>query len=292
MKPAAFEHVTPRSVAEAINLLATHGDNAKLLAGGQTLVPMMNFRLLAPGLLIDMNHIAEMRFIADKGAWISIGAMTRHREVERSDLIRTHCPLLAAAVPHIAHAVIRNRGTAGGSLAHADPAAEWPTVVVALGAELVVRGPKGSRTIPASAFFESLLTTALAPDEILVEIRLPKAPANTGAVFLEVNRRHGDFALVTVAAQVTLSADGTFKQISLALGGVSSTPVDVQKQVSHLLGTRPESADFEELGQRIAEAIDPIADPHASSEYRRDVAAGLLPRALRAAVANVQGESR
>jgi carbon-monoxide dehydrogenase medium subunit len=292
MKPAAFEHVAPRTIAEAIELLTKHGDAAKLLAGGQTLVPMMNFRLLTPSVLIDLNRIQEMSFIADRGAWIGIGAMTRHRDVERSELIRTHCPLLASAVPHIAHAVIRNRGTAGGSLAHADPAAEWPTVVVAIDAELVVQGPKGCRTIRASDFFDSLLTTALAPDEILVEIRLPKVPEKTGAAFLEVSRRHADFALVTAAAQVTLTPEGTLENVCLALGGVCATPQNVRDRAAHLLGEKPESANFEELGRQIAESIDPISDPHASSEYRRDVAAGLLPRALRAACTNVRGQTR
>ena len=283
MKPAAFDYAAPGTLDEALGLLARHGANAKVIAGGQSFVPMANFRLLRPELVVDLNRIPSLAYLKETGDGLSVGAMTRHREFEHSDLVRRACPLLAEAVPNIAHAVIRNRGTIGGSLAHADPAAEWPVVAVALGATMVLRNAKGERLVAARDFFVALMTTALAPEDILVEIRFPRVPPKSGAAFLEVSRRHGDFALVAVAAQLTLDAAGKIAQGRLALGGVSVTPVDANADVASLAGRSPDTAAFAALGERIAARLQPNEDLHASAQYRREVAAVLVRRALDAA---------
>lgn len=284
MKPAPFDYFAPASLDEALALLRKHGARAKLLAGGQSFVPMANFRVLRPEVVIDLNGIAALGFIADRDGEIAIGAMTRHRTVERSALVRQRCPLIASAVPNIGHAVIRNRGTMGGSLSHADPAAEWPVVAVALGATMVMRSPKGGRQVPAADFFVGLLTTALGADEILVEVRFPVAPARTGAEFLEVSRRHGDFALVSVGVQVTLGGGGAIEDLRLALGGVGPYPFDAAVQAMALIGNKPKDPDIESLGSSIGAALDPPDDLHASAEYRKEVAAVLIARALRTAL--------
>lgn len=288
MKPAAFDYFAPESLDEALTLLDKHSANAKLLAGGQSFVPMANFRVLRPDVVIDLNRIAALGYIRECDGGVAIGAMTRHRAVEKSELVRKRCPLIACAIPNIGHAVIRNRGTVGGSLSHADPAAEWPVVAIALGATMVIRSTQGERLVAAKDFFVGLLSTALAAHEILVEIRFPAAPARTGVEFLEISRRHGDFALVSVGAQVTSSASGAVEDIRLALGGVGSGPLDATAQARRLAGTRPRDADIVALGQGIAEAMEPNDDLHASADYRREVAAVLIARALRAALARAK----
>jgi carbon-monoxide dehydrogenase medium subunit len=288
MKPAAFDYFAPASLDEALALLGQHSARAKLLAGGQSFVPMANFRVLRPEVVIDLNRIAALSFISERDGGIAIGAMTRHRMVERSALVKLRCPLIASAVPNIGHAVIRNRGTIGGSLSHADPAAEWPVVAIALGATMVARSPRGERLIPAADFFVGLLTTAIAEDEILVEIRFPVAPARTGAEFLEISRRHGDFALVSVGTQITLSGAGAIVEVRLALGGVGPSPFDAQAQAKRLIGSKPEANDFGAVGQDIARTLEPGDDLHASAEYRKEVAAVLVERALRTALARAK----
>lgn len=291
MKPAAFDYFAPETLDEALELLGTHGVAAKLLAGGQSFAPMANFRVLRPEVVIDLNRIASLSYIEARDGAIAIGAMTRHRAIERSDLVMQRCPLLACAAPNIGHAVIRNRGTLGGSLAHADPAAEWPVVAVALGATMVLRGPKGERLVPAGKFFVSLLTTALAADEILVEVRFPAVPSRTGAEFAEVSRRHGDFALVAVGAQVTLSAAGAISDIRLALGGVGPCPHDATALAQRLAGTMPKDPELEQLGKAVSAAMEPTDDLHASSAYRKEVAVVLIGRALRAALSRAKEAS-
>ena len=286
MKPAAFDYFAPESLDEALALLGKHSARAKLLAGGQSFVPMANFRVLRPEVVIDLNRIAALGFIAERDGGLAIGAMTRHRAVERSHLVRARCPLIASAVPYIGHAVIRNRGTIGGSLSHADPAAEWPVVTIALGATMVARSPRGERLIAAADFFVGLLTTALAEDEILTEIRFPAAPARTGAAFLEISRRHGDFALVSVGAQVTLSGAGAIDDLRLALGGVGAFPFDARKQAKGLVGSKPKEGDLVALGAEVAKSLEPPDDLHASAEYRKEVGAVLVVRALSTALAN------
>jgi CO/xanthine dehydrogenase FAD-binding subunit len=293
MKPPRFEYLAPSSVEEALGLLARHGDQAKILAGGQSLVPLMNFRLVRPGYLVDLNEVPGLDGIRAENGGLSIGAMARQRAVETSALVRERCPLLAEAMPQIGHVQIRNRGTIGGSLAHADPAGELPAVVAALGGEIVARSARGQRVLSAEQFFVAYLTTALDPAELLVEIRLPATPPRTGTAFLEVSRRHGDFALVGVAVTLTLDAGGICTAAAIALTGVGPTPVVDADAARGLVGVAPAAAAFEHAGRRVSERLTPDGDLHASSEYRKHVAGVLtrraLARAAERATAGVQG---
>lgn len=291
MKPAAFEYLTPRTRSEAIDLLGRYGDRAKLLAGGQTLVPMMNFRVVRPEILVDLNRIRDLSYIQEKDGILAIGSLTRHREIETSPLVRQLCPLAFWAAPNIAHAVIRNRGTIGGSLAHADPAAEWALVAAALDAELVAESPRGTRTIAAKDFFVAQLTTALTADEVLVEIRLPIASGRVGAAFGEISRRHGDFALASVAAQVTCSEEAVLEQFVLALGGVGPVPVNVSHHGERFKGRHVDELSFDELAREVVAGIDLLSDIHGSAEYRKDVVGVLVPRVLEAAIARAKGQA-
>jgi CO/xanthine dehydrogenase FAD-binding subunit len=290
MKPPPFEYEAPGSVAEALALLERHGDQAKVLAGGQSLAPLLNFRLVRPQVLVDLNEIGEMAGIREIDGMLAIGAMTRQRAVETSDVVRRRCPLLAAAMPQIGHVQIRNRGTIGGSLAHADPAAELPAVVAALDGRLVVRGPAGERVLTTEQFFVSYLTTALETGELLVEVRIPVAAPRTGAAFVEVSRRHGDFALVGVAASVTLDETGVCVGCALALTGVGPTPIVARAAASTIVGARPTPVMLEEAGRRAAADLRPDSDLHASSEYRQHVAGVLARRALGHAVERAQDD--
>jgi CO/xanthine dehydrogenase FAD-binding subunit len=266
-------------------VLHEHGERAKVLAGGQSLVPMMNFRLARPAALVDINRVTGLAYVREGPGSVVIGALTRHRELERSPVVRARCPLLAAAVPFIGHAAIRNRGTIGGSLAHADPAAELVAVAAALGARLVVRSVAGERVLTPSEFFVSYLTTALGADELLVEVRLPGVVPRTGSAFVEVSRRHGDFALVAVAAEVTLDDAGRCATARLALSGVGGVPFVATDEVALLLGDTPAGNTLAEVGRRVSAAVTPDGDLHASAEYRKELAAVLVRRALTEAVA-------
>ncbi|HEY7060294.1 MAG TPA: xanthine dehydrogenase family protein subunit M [Chloroflexota bacterium] len=292
MKPTAFEYDDPRTADEALALLAQYGDDAKALAGGQSLVPLMNFRLARPGRLVDLNLIAALSHLRVEAGALRIGAMTRQREIERSPLVAAGWPLLAEATALIGHAQIRNRGTVGGSLAHADPAAELPAVMAALDAEFVVRGAGGERTVPATEFFLGYLTTALAPDELLVEIRVPALPPRTGGAFVEVSRRHGDFALVGVAALVTLDADGVISAARLAFTGAAPTPLRAARAEARLVGERPAEPLFREAGLLASADLEPEDDLHASAAYRREVGGVLARRALVQAAARAGRDAR
>jgi aerobic carbon-monoxide dehydrogenase medium subunit len=280
MKPPRFDYLSPRSIDEALGVLARHGDEAKVLAGGQSLVPLLSFRLVRPAYLVDLNDVGGLAGIRLDDGHLAIGAMTRQRAVETSPLVREYCPLLAEAMPQIGHVQIRNRGTIGGSLAHADPASELPAVVAALDGDLVLRSPRGQRVLKAEQFFVAYLTTAAAPDELLVEVRVPVAPPRTGSAFLEVSRRHGDFALVGVAATVTLDEAGVCTAAAIALTGVGPTPVLARDAARALVGDRPATDAFEAAGRRVAERLQPDGDLHASSDYRRHLASVLTRRAL------------
>jgi carbon-monoxide dehydrogenase medium subunit len=280
VKPATFTYLAPNTLEEAISLLAQHAPEGKPLAGGQSLIPMMNFRLAQPRYLIDLNRIPELSYIREADGTLAIGAMTRQFEAERSELVGRTIPLLTEALRLTGHPTIRHRGTIGGALAHADPAAELPAVALALDAELVARGPAGTRTIPAREFFLGPLSTALAPDELLVEVRIPRLPPGTGWVFLELSRRHGDFAIVGVAAVLTLAPDGRIGQASLALCGAGPKPVRAARAEAALAGSEPSEERFREAGEIAAQEIDPDSDLHASADYRRRVAAVLVRQAL------------
>jgi CO/xanthine dehydrogenase FAD-binding subunit len=287
MKPPRFDYLVPRSLDEALGILAEHGEQAKVLAGGQSLVPLLNFRLVRPAYLVDLNEIGELAGIRAEDGRLVLGAMTRQRAVETSALVRERCPLLADAMPQIGHVQIRNRGTVGGSLAHADPAGELPAVVAALGAELVLRSRRGERRLPPEQFFVGYLTTAAEPDELLVQTRVPAAAPRTGAAFLEVSRRHGDFALVGVAATLTLDEGGVCTACALALTGVGPTPVVPRDAARALVGAKPAPDAFEEVGRRVAAGLTPDSDLHASSEYRKHLAGVLTRRALARAAERV-----
>jgi CO/xanthine dehydrogenase FAD-binding subunit len=280
VKPPRFDYLAPSSLDETLAILAELGERAKPLAGGQSLVPLLNFRLVRPEHLVDLNGVAALAGIREDDGHLVIGAMTRQRAVETSRLVRQRCPLLAEAMPQIGHVQIRNRGTLGGSLAHADPAAELPAVVAALEGELVVRSARGRRVLGPEQFFTGYLSTAIESGELLVELRLPVTPPRTGSAFLEVSRRHGDFALVGVAATITLDEAGVCTAGALALTGVGPTPVVAREAVRTLVGVKPTPAAFDEVGHRVSAALRPDHDLHASSEYRQHVGGVLARRAL------------
>ena len=289
MKPAQFAYHRPETVDEGLALLAAHGAEAKPLAGGQSLIPAMNFRLARPAVLVDLNRIAALAYVREEADGTRIGAMTRQRAAERDPLVRRRAPLLAEALPHVAHAQIRNRGTIGGSVAHADPAGEVPAVLLALGASFVLRGPDGSRTVPAERFFTGLFETALAPAELLIEVAIPAMSARTGWAFVEVARRHGDYALAGVAATVTLDEAGRCRDARIALLGVGAGPVLARRAAKELAGGLPTDKLLREAaGAAAAKDIDPPGDIHASSAYRRQLVAVLTRRALERALARAR----
>ena len=285
MKLPPFEYEAPTTVDEAIDLLAEHLDEASVLAGGQSLIPLLALRLARPEVLIDINGIAELSGVSATDGGVAIGAMTREYVAEESKVIADTVPLLAAALPLIGHEAIRSRGTIGGSLAHADAAAELPAVARALDAEFVVSGPAGERVIPAAQWFEGYLTTARRPDELLVEIRFPTAGPGTGVSFQEVARRHGDFAIVGLAVSLVLSG-GVISDARLAFAGVSDVPVRAAAAEDLLAGERPSAELFDEAARLATGDIDPPADLHGSSDYRKTVAATIVRRGLREAAGN------
>ena len=279
MKPAPFAYVAPRSVAEALAVLAAHAEEAKVLAGGQSLVPLLNMRLARPAVLVDINRIRGLAYLRPRNGMLHVGALTRQRAVETSPLVRRSLPLLLEAVRCIGHPQIRTRGTVGGSIAHADPAAELPAVLAALDGEVLVRGQAGERIIPARSFFTGYLTTALEPTDLLTEIRFPLAGGDTGAAFVELARRRGDFALVGVAA-VLRRGEGTIREARMAFTGVGPGPVRVAEAEGLLAGATPTGKAFTEAGRAAAARLDPDSDIHASGRYRREMAAALARRAL------------
>jgi aerobic carbon-monoxide dehydrogenase medium subunit len=287
MKLPQVDYEAPQTVSEAVELLAEHQDEASVLAGGQSLIPLLALRLAHPAVLIDINGIDELSGVSATDGWVAIGAMTREYVAEGSETVAAAVPLLAAALPLIGHEAIRSRGTIGGSLAHADPAAELPAVARALDAEFVVRGPSGERLVPAAEWFEGYLATSRRADELLVEVRFPAARPGTGISFQEVARRHGDFAIVGLAASLTLSG-GAISDARLALAGLSDVPVRAAGAEELLVGAAPSDELFDEAARRATDGVDPPDDLHGSSEYRKKVAAALVRRGLRAAADNAQ----
>jgi len=285
LPPVGYE--APTTAAETVGLLAEYLDEASVLAGGQSLIPLLALRLARPAVLIDINGVAELSGVSATDGWVAIGAMTREYVAEASETVADTVPLLAAALPLIGHEAIRSRGTIGGSLAHADPAAELPAVARALDAEFVVRGQSGERVIPAAQWFEGYLTTSRGPDELLLEVRFPAARPGTGVSFQEVARRHGDFAMVGLAASLVF-ADGVISDARLAFAGVSDVPVRAAAAEDLLVGERPSTELFDEAARRATEDLDPPADLHGSSGYRKTVAAAVVRRGLRAAADNAR----
>lgn len=292
MKPPRFEYFDPRSLEEAVGLLGRFDGEGKVLAGGQSLMPLLNMRLARPAALVDINRVEGLNSTRAWDDGVAIGAAVRQRALLREPLITERLPVVLDIAPHIGHQQIRSRGTICGSLAHADPAAELPALAVALGAEMVASGPSGTRTIAANDFYLGYLTTSLGSTEILSEVRFPAPPSGMVWSFLEVSRRHGDFALVGIIAG--LSVDHERKVISdtrLAYFGVGPVPIRARDAERGLIGQPPGEGAFRAAGEAAIGALDPGDDVHATVEYRRSVAGALTRRALRRAWATIEGAS-
>jgi aerobic carbon-monoxide dehydrogenase medium subunit len=279
VKPAPFAYECPSSVDEAVALLASHSGEAKILAGGQSLVPLLNFRMLRPSLLVDVNRLSELDFLEERDDGLRVGALTRHHRLETSHLVRRRLPVLAEAMAHVAHPAIRNRGTIGGSLAHADPAAELPLIAVLLDAEIHTRCAAGGRRHRAADFFLGPLTTLLGEDEIVTEIVFPGPPPRTGGSFEEVSLRHGDFAIAASAATVTASG-GTIAAVRLAVTGVDAVPRRLAEVEAGLAGQKFSPDLIEAAARQARDSVSPGADLRASADYRRHLVAVLAERVL------------
>jgi aerobic carbon-monoxide dehydrogenase medium subunit len=289
MIPAAFEYHAPTSLAEATALLARLGEDAKVLSGGQSLIPLMKLRLASPPHVIDINGIPGLAGIREADGVLRIGALTRESELEESALVRDRYPLLYETSRVIADPIVRNLATVGGNLAHGDPANDHPATMLALGAEIVAVGPRGDRRIPIASFFTGPFATALGPAEILVEIRVPVPPPRSGGAYVKLERKVGDFATAAVAAQVALLPGGTFEQVGIGLTNVGMTPIKATSAEAALKGKRPDEAAIMQAARLAAEASEPAEDLRGSVEYKRDLVRVLTARALRRAVARAGG---
>ncbi len=293
MKPAAFDYAAPRTLEEALGLLGDYGGDAKLLAGGQSLVPTMNFRLAQPAALIDLNGIDGLFFIREDESGLRCGAMTRQRTVERSALVKGVAPLLHEAMPYIAHSQIRNRGTIGGSLAHADPAAELPALAVALDARMYVRSVTDARWVAARDFYLGLFTTAMLPEEMLVEVAFPTLPPGSGWAFDEVARQHGNYALCGAAAVVGLDSGGAVESARLVFLSVGEGPVEANLAAELLVGERPTETAIRAAADTAAvQDIDPVGDIHAGPAFRRHLSRVIAERVLSKAFEKASGAVR
>lgn len=289
MKPAPFKYIAASSLAHALALKAEFGDEARFLAGGQSLVPAMNFRLARPAVLIDINGLDTLARLDRMAGEVRVGALTRYRALERDPGFLAACPLFAQALPHVAHPQIRNRGTLGGNLCHADPASELPAVALAMRARMRLQSSRTAREVAAADFFRGLLATAVGPDEMLVEIRLPDAPPRSGSCFLEVARRRGDFAMAGVAAMVAVDADRRCTDARLALCGVGETPVDAGAAAALLIGEPAGDAVLDAAAATVMGTIAPVGNVHATADYQRHLAGVLTRRAVAAAFEGAVG---
>lgn len=296
MKPAPFDYVAPRSLDEALDVLSRADDETKILAGGQSLIPLLNMRLASPKRLVDLGYVTELRYVVERDGGYAIGAMTRQSALERDARIAADLPLLAEAISYVGHPQIRNRGTFGGSIAHGDPAAELPAVAVCLGARVTIRGPRGSRTISASDLYLGYLATTLAPDELLTEVWFPKAAPNTGTAWLEFARRHGDYAIAGIGASITL--DGSVvAEARIVATGVGGTPIRASAAEALLVGATVDAQDRidperqRDAIQALRDALDPATDVQATAEYRRHLAGVLAERALTLACRRARGRA-
>jgi carbon-monoxide dehydrogenase medium subunit len=290
MKPPPFKYLAPDSLEQALELMAQYGQEAKLLAGGQSLIPAMNFRVAQPAVLVDLNRATTLNYIQLQGdGSVAVGAMTRQRDLEFDPQIAERVPLLHECMPHVAHPQIRNRGTLGGSLAHADPAAELPVVAVAASARIRVQSSEGERWVEADQFFKGMFTTALQPGEILVEVVFPPAQARTGWSFLEASRRRGDYAMMGVAAGLSLSAQGVCSEARLVYMNAGDGPIVARQAAAGLSGQRPGPEAFEQAAAAAQQEIDPLGNVHASVDYQRHLATVLTRRALAIAAERARG---
>lgn len=280
MKPPRFDYHAPSGVDEAVALLAEHGEEGKVLAGGQSLVPLLNFRLAHPESLIDLNGLEELNYVRRRDGALHIGAMTRQTTLEASPLAVRHWPLLGEALTYVAHPQIRNRGTVGGSIAHADPAAELPIACAVLEARMHARSSRGTREIGWEDFFVTHLTTSLEPDELLCEVEFPPLPAGAGTAFVEYARRHGDFALGGAATVVVTDGSGTCREARIALLGAADTPLRTPTAEAALVGKAIDEDAAAEAGRLAIEGIEPTGDIHGSSDYRRRLIGAMVRRAV------------
>lgn len=289
MKPAPFAYEAPETLAEAQRILAEAGSDAKILAGGQSLVPLLNMRLARPELLVDINRVQMADTITEEGGRVHLGALVRHRAAETSAVVKSRLPLLAEAISQVGHIDIRNRGTVVGSLSHGDPVAEIPAVLMALDGEVEVLGTSGVRRVAAADFFVTYLTTALQADEVAQAVTFPSLPPATGTAFVEFARRHGDFAIVGVACQISLHPDGGIREARLALAGVADVPYRARgaevELVSRGMGALPQAI------AAVRDEIDPESDIHAPADYRRHLAGVLTERAVHLAARRARGEA-
>ena len=288
MIPGAFEYHAPSSLGEATALLAKLGDDAKILSGGQSLIPLMKLRLAAPRHLIDINGLPGLAYVREEGGALRIGGLTREVDLEESDLVRSRYPLLSDTCKVIADPIVRNLATIGGNLAHGDPANDHPATMLAFGAEIVAVGGGGERKIPITSFFTGPLSTALKPDEIVVEIRVPIPKPGSGGAYVKMERKVGDFATAAVAVQLTLGANGTCEQVGIGLTNVGAVPIKAERAEAALRGKRPDEAAIKQAAQLAADAAQPEADLRGSVEYKKDLVRVLTGRALRKAIERAQ----
>lgn len=280
MIPAAFEYLRPKTIPEAIALLQQHGDAAKILSGGQSLIPMMKLRLARPGYLVDINRISGLAHIKEESGYLKIGGLTREAELEASPVVRSKYPIIIDTAHVIADPQVRNLATVGGNLAHGDPANDHPATMLALGAQVVATGQKGERLIPIENFFLSLFSTALTQDEILTEIRIPIPPPRSGGAYFKLERKVGDFATAAVAAQVTLDGNGVCQKVGIGLTNVGPTPVKARKAEDFLRGKKLDEASIKQAAQLAADESEPSADLRGPVEYKKGLVKELAKRAL------------
>jgi len=287
--PATFTYHVPATITEASALLVQYGDDAKILSGGQSLIPLMKLRLASPQHIIDINRVPGLAYVREDGGTLRVGALARESDLDESDLVRSRYPILHDTSRVIADPLVRNLATVCGNLAHADPANDHPATMLALGAEVVAVGPGGERRLPIGTFFVGPFTTALAPGEVLTEIRVPAPGPRTGGAYQKLERKVGDFATAGVAVQVTLAADGTCERVGIGLTNVGATPIQAKRAEASLRGKRPDDAAIAEAGRLAAAECEPTEDWRGSVEYKRDLVRVLTGRALRQALARAGG---
>jgi aerobic carbon-monoxide dehydrogenase medium subunit len=280
MIPPSFEYFRPDTVPEAIKLLTQYGDEAKILSGGQSLIPMMKLRLARPSYLIDINKIPGLSYLKEDGGFLKIGGLTRESELEHSKLIQSKYPIILDTTHVIADPQVRNLATVGGNLAHGDPANDHPATMLALGAQVVATGPRGERTIPIEGFFVSLFSTALKPDEILTEIRIPTPPARSGGAYFKLERKVGDFATAAAAAQLTLDANGVAQKVGIGLTNVGPMPIKAKKAEDYLRGRKVDAATIAQTAKLAADEAQPSSDLRGPAEYKKGLVKELTKRAL------------
>lgn len=290
MIPASFDYFSPKTLQEAVALLQKHGADAKILAGGQSLIPLMKLRLASPKRLIDLNRISGLSYVRESDGVLAIGALTRESELEASELVRSKYPILADTAAVIGDPLVRNMATVGGNLAHADPANDHPATMLALGAEVVAVGPKGTRKIPLTEFFTGLFTTSLNADEILTEIRIPVPPPRSGGAYLKVERKVGDFAAAAVAVQITLGDGNVCQHAGIGLTNVGQTPIKATRAEQSLLRKPLDEKAIQEAARLAAQQSEPTADLRGSVDYKRSLIRVLTARALKRAIARAKGE--